>query len=292
MSEFDFVKIDNLDTAIDYLDRYKNVKLISGGTDLVVNIRKKTKESNIDYILDISNLNKLNFIIHDEEFINIGPCVTHSMLINEPIIKDKFPILVEAAKNIGSTLIRNRGTIGGNICNAATCADLVPPLIALRAEVTLKSKNDERILPVEDFIDGPFKTVLKNNEILTNIRIPLLGSDYYWCYQKIGRRKSLSISRLSLALVAQIENNHIKAIKIVPGAATPYPKAFHNTEKKLVGKSICKLNTEEIGRLASQEMILITGERWSTPYKKPTIATLVRRALEKVIEEVEDNEQG
>jgi carbon-monoxide dehydrogenase medium subunit/xanthine dehydrogenase FAD-binding subunit len=198
---------------------------------------------------------------------------------------------VEAAYTIGSTQIRNRGTIGGNIVNASPAADLLPPLIALRTEVELTSRKGKRVSSLEEFLAGPYKTKLQANELLTKIKIPLLGDNYYTDFQKIGRRKALSIARLSLALVAKIDKKGIfNDTRVVPGSATPYPQSLPETEKAIDGKSTLNIDVEEIGKITGKEMVSITGERWSTPYKKPTIAVLIKRALLKIIEEAKTND--
>jgi carbon-monoxide dehydrogenase medium subunit/xanthine dehydrogenase FAD-binding subunit len=198
---------------------------------------------------------------------------------------------VEAAYTIGSTQIRNRGTIGGNIVNASPAADLLPPLIALRAEVELTSRKGKRVSSLEEFLAGPYKTILQANELLTKIKIPLLADGYYTDFQKIGRRKALSIARLSLALITKIDKKGIfHDTRVVPGSATPYPQSLSETEKAIDGKSIFGIDVEGIGKITSKEMVSITGERWSTPYKKPTIAVLIKRALRKIIEEAKTND--
>lgn len=292
MLSYDFLTTRRLEEALDYLDKFSKVQILSGGTDLLVNIHKESPRlPRIDYLLDISNIQELKFINTINNYVEIGPLVTHSRLINEPIIKNDFPILVVAAQTIGSTQISNRGTIGGNIVNASPAADLLPPLIALKAEIELTSNKGKRMLSLEEFLTGPYKNKLQANEILTKIKISLLGDNYYTDFQKIGRRKALSIARLSLALVVKIDEESIfRDTRVVPGSATPYPQSFPESEKAINSKSIFNIDLEEIGKITSKEMVSITGERWSTPYKKPTIAVLIKRALEKIIKEAKTNE--
>ncbi len=291
MISYDFFTTKKLEEALDYLDRLEKVKVLAGGTDLLVDINKKSPRlPPISYLLDISNLEVLKFIQQADHYIEIGSLITHSKLINEPLLNNNFPLLVEAARTIGSTQIRNRGTIGGNIVNASPAADLLPPLIALKAEVVLTSKKSERVLPLEEFLAGPYKTKIEANELLTKIKIPLLGDNYYTDFQKIGRRKALSIARLSIALVVKIDEKSIFQDAKCSGSATPYPQSLSKVEKAIDGKSINKIDLEEIGRIISEEMISITEVRWSTPYKKPTIAILLKRSLEKVIKESKVNE--
>ena len=292
MISYEFLTSKKTEEALDYLDKFSKVQILAGGTDLLVNIHKESPRlPSFDYLLDVSNIPELKFITLVKNFIEIGPLVTHSRLISEPLIKDNFPVLIEAANTIGSTQIRNRGTIGGNIVNASPAADLLPPLIALRVEVELTSRKGKRALPLEEFLAGPYKTKIQPNELLTKIRIPLLGDNYYTDFQKIGRRKALSIARLSLALVTKIDKEGIfNDTRVVPGSATPYPQSFPKTEKAIKGKSIFNIDLEEIGEIVSKEMVSVTGERWSTPYKKSAIATLIKRALGKIVEEVKTNE--
>jgi len=146
--------------------------------------------------------------------------------------------------------------------------------------------GEGNVLTLEEFLTGPYQTELQAYELLTKIKIPILGNCYYTDFKKIGRRKALSIARLSLALVTKIDEVGIfRDTRIVPGSATPYPQSFPESEKAVNGKSLYTIDIEKISQITSNEMISITGERWSTPYKKPTIEVLIQRALEKVIGE-------
>ena len=292
MISYELLTTQKIEEALNYLDKFSKVHVLAGGTDLLVNLYKESPRlPDFDYLLDISNIPELKMVNSINDFIEIGPLVTHSRLINEPLIKNNFPVLAEAAYTIGSTQIRNRGTIGGNIVNASPAADLLPPLIVLNAEVVLTSKKSERALSLEKFLAGPYKTKIQANELLTKIKIPLLVDNYFTDFQKIGRRKALSIARLSLALITKVDKEGIfQDTRVVPGSATPYPQSLPETEKAINGKSIFNIDLEEIGKITSKEMVSITGERWSTPYKKPTIAVLIKRALEKIIKEVKTND--
>jgi len=292
MISYEFLTTQKIEEALNYLDKFTKVHILAGGTDLLVNLYKESPRlPHFDYLLDISNIPELKVINLINNFIEIGPLVTHSRLIDDSLVREYFPILVTAAQTIGSTQIRNRGTIGGNILNASPAADLLPPLIALRAEVELTSRKGKRVSSLEEFLAGPYKTKIQANELLTKIKIPLLGDNYYTDFQKIGRRKALSIARLSLALVTKIDEESIfQDARVVPGSATPYPQSLPKTEEAINGKSVSNIDLEEIGKITSKEMVSITGERWSTPYKKPTIAVLIKRALDKIIKEAKIND--
>ncbi|MDN5345682.1 molybdopterin dehydrogenase [Petrotoga miotherma DSM 10691] len=282
MIEYDFLTAKDVDAALEYLHKYESIKVIAGGTDLLVDIHKESSRlEKFDYILDISNIKALQFIDETEDSVELGPLCTHTMLINSKIINKHFPFLVTAAKSIGSTQIRNRGTVGGNISNASPAADLIPPLMALNAEIELSSVNGRRLIPLDNYIVGPYKTSKNNDELVTKIIIPKVDENYRFSFQKIGRRRALNIARLNLAVVAKINKKDLKIedIRIVPGSATPFPVRFKNIEREILNKKSNELNLEELAKKIGDEMVNITGERWSTPYKKPALGSIFKKAI-------------
>jgi len=282
MIEYDFLTAKDVDAALEYLHNNENVKVLAGGTDLLVDIHKESPRlEKFDYVLDISNIKSLRFINETESSVELGPLCTHTMLINSDTINKHFPFIVRAAKSIGSPQIRNRGTVGGNISNASPAADLIPPLMALESKIELNSVSGKRYLPLDQFIVGPYKTDKKNDEIITKIIIPKLDENYRFSFQKIGRRRALNIARLNLAIAAKINEQDliIEDIRIVPGSATPIPMRFKNIEKEILGKKCQQLDLDELAKKIGDEMVHITGERWSTPYKKPALGSIFKKAL-------------
>ncbi|POZ88078.1 MULTISPECIES: xanthine dehydrogenase family protein subunit M [Petrotoga] len=282
MIEYDFLIAKDVDSALEYLHKYESIKVLAGGTDLLVDIHKESSRlEKFDYILDISNIKALQFIDETEDSVELGPLCTHTMLINSNIINKHFPFLVTAAKSIGSTQIRNRGTVGGNISNASPAADLIPPLMALNSEIELSSVRGRRLVKLENYIVGPYKTVKNNDELVTKIIIPKVDGNYRFSFQKIGRRRALNIARLNLAIVAKIneQNSEIEDIRIVPGSATPFPVRFKNIEGEILNQKVNQLNLEELAKKIGDEMVKITGERWSTPYKKPALGAIFKKAI-------------
>lgn len=164
--------------------------------------------------------------------------------------------------------------------NAATCADTVPPLVALGAVVVLKSSAGSREVRMEELFTKPYQTKTQPDEILTEIRFPVLPDDSGSAFVKLGRRNALSISRLSVAAVLRRDaNNVIVDAKIVPGAAFPTWQRITSAERILIGEQASDALFEAAGHKVSEEMITRTGRRWSTEYKEPVLAVLVRRAL-------------
>ncbi|HHZ04106.1 FAD binding domain-containing protein [Acetomicrobium hydrogeniformans] len=291
MIDYEFFKAPSLKEALEFLGSHEGVKAIAGGTDLLVDIRKENaRAKGFKYLLDISGLKELKFIEERKDCVAIGALSTHTMLVESLVINKHFPLLASAAKTIGSTQIRNRGTVGGNINNASPAADLLPPLIALKAHVKLRTLNGERKLPLDEFLAGPYRTNRQSDEIMTEVCVPLLGEGYFTNFQKIGRRKAMNIARLNLAVVLGIKDDTVFDPRIVPGAATAYPIRFGKTEEAISGKRIGDIDPAEIGERASEEMISTTGIRWSTPYKRIALASLVKRALETIFREAKADE--
>ncbi len=165
--------------------------------------------------------------------------------------------------------------------NAATCADTVPPLVALGATVTLQSRTGCRELALADLFLKPYQTKAKPDELLTAICFPKLPPDARSAFIKLGRRNALSISRMSVAAMLRVGRrwqNHRGAHRARRGV--PDVAAGAEAEQMLLGEKPTARLFAAAGQKVSEEMIKVTGRRWSTEYKEPVLAVLVRRALE------------
>ena len=282
MRPFEYFTPESIDEACTLLEMLDTgTKILAGGTDVLIELRKSGTESPTD-IIDISRISSLRGIEESGGNILIKPLTTHTEILRSKVLSSFAPLLQSAVSGIGSPQIRNRGTIGGNIMNAAACADTVPPLIALGATITLRSARGERVVALSDFFVKPYVTVAQRDEILVGIQFPKLPAGARTAFVKLGRRNALSISRLSVAAI--LVKDKIGAItdaRIVPGAAFPKWQRVPEAEGLLLGKKPTKELFDEAGKKVSEVMISFTGRRWSTEYKEPVIAVLVRRALER-----------
>ncbi len=254
--------------------------VLAGGTDLLIEFRRPAAKQP-QLIVDISRVAELGRIVARDGHLVIGPLLTHAQLQRSELLRRSAPLLASAAAAIGAPQIRNRGTIGGNIMNAAACADTVPPLIALGATVTLQSIGGARELSLGELFLKPYQTKANPDELLTAIRFPTLPATARSAFLKLGRRNALSIARLSVAAILEIgDDGRIAGARIVPGAAFPTWRRVTEAEQMLVGEKPAAKLFAAAGRKVSEEMIRETGRRWSTEYKEPVLAVLVRRALE------------
>lgn len=281
MRPFEYYSPESVAESCALLEQIGNgARILAGGTDVLIEMRKSEVET-IGSIIDISGISSLKGIGDSGDTIVIKPLATHTDILRSALIGIHAPLLKTAVAGIGSPQIRNRGTIGGNIMNAAACADTVPPLIALGARIRLQSSRGDRTVALSDFFTKPYVTMAQRGEILTEIRFQKLPSDARSAFIKLGRRNALSISRLSVAAIVQRDQSGVVIdARIVPGAALPTWHRVAEAENLLIGQKPTKELCIEAGKKVADTMISFTGRRWSTEYKEPVIAVLVRRALE------------
>jgi CO/xanthine dehydrogenase FAD-binding subunit len=286
MTPFEYIKAATLSHATELLSGFgSDACVLAGGTDLLIEFRR-TEATMPNVVVDISGVRELNGIVENDGTIVIKPLATHAMIQESAILQRHASLLSLAASWIGSPQIRNRGTVGGNIMNAAACADTVPPLIALDAEITLQSKVGVRTMNLADLFVKPYHTRANPDDILTEIRFAKLSSNATSTFIKLGRRNAVSISRLSVAVIlARNEAGIITDAHIVPGAAFPVWRRITEAEQMLVGEKPSTELFRAVGSKVSAVMITETGRRWSTEYKEPVVEVLVRRGLEKCVKE-------
>jgi len=282
----DFFQPDTLINAFQLRRDNEGASLLAGGTDLVIDMRHDMISKNS--MIDLSKVRLLKGITVVGDGIRIGPMTTFTEIEDSVLLQEAADILCEAAKTVGSPQIRNKGTIGGNLCNASAAGDGFTPLLCLDARVELQSiaaddTVNTRILALEDFIVGSKKTALKSNEILTGIIIKRPAAGSLSAFKKIGRRNALAISRLSGSVILQLESSVVARIHFALGASTSIPERILAVEEYLTGRKLTAEALAEAGKRASEYVLSQTGTRSSSSYKLPVIekftASLINAAL-------------
>ena len=175
------------------------------------------------------------------------------------------------------------GTLGGNVCNAAACADSLPALVCLDAVAHVRTPNGEHGWPVSELVVSPNHTLILPGELLVSFqyRIPSPGSRSI--FLKLGRRNALAISRLTVAVLGRLdEQGRVAEVRIAAGAATPRFSRFKSAEDSLIGQFPTAERYAAAARLVVEEMMRITGPRWSTEFKEPALTAMTGRALAQV----------
>ena len=286
LPKFEYFAPKTIDEACSLLSQYKQqAKVIAGGTDLLVQMKRK--EALPKYLINIRGIADQDYIFHDgKEGLRIGAQATIRSIETSPLVGEKFGILAQAASQLGIVQVRNRGTIGGNLCNAAPSAEMAPPLIALGARVKIRAANGERIVPIEDFFTGPGQTVLKPNELVTEIQVPDLPPQSGGVYIKHSIRKAQDLAIVGVGAITTMDKDVLSDVKIALGAVAPTPIRAKKAEEILKGKKPESDLLEKAGLAASQEASPIDDVRGSAEYRRKMIRVLVKRAIKQAVEQV------
>ena len=262
-----------------------SAQALAGGTDVIVQGRLKTKAQTL---VNIGHLPELTRIEMRDGNLHIGGAVVFSDLAFHPLLTEGYPILAEASNTVGSMQIRNRATIGGNIVNAAPCADSVPPLIAYGAEVVLQSVNGTRRMPLAYFITSGYRTQLATGELLVDIILPPLPARHLLQnYHQLGRRNSLNITRLSLTSIIGVDaNGNVDYCRLVDGALMSKPQRLTVVENALLGKPLAEASLTEASGNLHKIIEDEIGGRWSAAYKLPVYLDMFRDMMNKVREQI------
>jgi carbon-monoxide dehydrogenase medium subunit len=284
MKKFEFLNPSSLPEALGLLKQFGGkAKAIAGGTDLVVQMKNKLVTP--EWVINLLNVPELTGMNKDGNGLRIGALVKHAALENSPLLREGWGILASAAHKVGSPQVRHLGTLGGNLCNASPAADTAPALLVLEAEVTLVRQDGERRIPLESFFTGPGLTVLKGDEILKEIFIPEIQGNSSWAYLKLGRRKSLDLALVSVAVLLTLDpvTGICRRARVALGAVSPTPMRARKAENFLEGKKLEESVIGEAGKIAQRECCPISDVRASAEYRKEMVMVIVERALKKSV---------
>ncbi len=272
-----------LKEAFEILDNKENIKIIAGGTDILIKLHHG--ELTGVELLSIRDIEELKGIaINAEGDIEIGAMESFSDIFRSDVINENIYVLSEAAVSMGGPQVRNMATIGGNVCNGAVSADSATTLFALNAELLLKTKNEKRIVPIKEFYLGPGKVSILPNEILVKIIIrkeEYLG--YKGNYIKFSNRKAMDIAMLGVSVVGAIENNYFKDLRISLGVAAPTPIRCLKAEEFSKGIEVSINNIIEISERALLDAKPRNSWRGSRDFREHLIKELTKRGIIEVI---------
>jgi CO/xanthine dehydrogenase FAD-binding subunit len=292
MTEFQYVRAAEIDEAVALLNQ-PGVKSrpLAGSTDLVLLLR--ADPSLCDRVVDISLIPEMRRIAQDNDRVTIGAAATFCEVLSSPIIIRTAPLLAQACHQVGAVQIRNTGTIGGNVANAAACADSLPALVCLEALAHVQTPAGENTWPVSKLVVKPNQTLIPQGGLLVSLsyEVPPKGSRSV--FLKLGRRNAMAISRLTVAVLGRLdESGRVVEIRIVTGSATPQISRIRPAEESMLGKLPGKELYAATARLTADEMIRLSGRRWSTEFKEPALIAMTRRALASVFEPTTGKAEG
>jgi len=250
MIAYDYFKPKDLAETFKLLDQHgRKAELIAGGTDVMVVVKQSNRSPEI--LISLRGIEELRYINKNDGY-HIGSLTTHRMIEKSTLMQTELAALNQGASQVGSVQVRNVATIGGNICNAATSADTAAPLMIMDAVVTLKSKQGDRQVPIQDFFVGPSETVKEWDEILTEITIPEHMGAYGSAYCKHARRKAMNLPIIGVAVALSLGTDEIIGdARIALTVAAPTPIRIDEAEDFLRGKPLTDDILKEAGLIAS-----------------------------------------
>lgn len=271
-----YVRPTSLSDALEC--RAAGAEILAGGTDFwPVRVGKPAYASDTGMLLDLSAVAALREISQSHDNVRIGALATWSQLADARLAAG-WRALQIAAREVGGRQIQNRGTIGGNLCNASPAADGVPPLLALDASVELTSLGGRRTMPLAQFLVGPRRTALRPDEVMTALLVPAPHPGARSHFIKLGARRYQLISIVMAAAVWRIADGRIAEVAVAIGACSPVARRLTALEQALVGLAPAqagqRLEPEHLAGLTPIDDI-----RADAAYRRDAAAVVVRRLL-------------
>lgn len=274
---FDYIAPQTLSEAVAALGQYENSKVLAGGQSLIPVMRFRLASPSV--LVDINRIDGLAYINEDDGWLKIGAMTRESMLEHSALIHDKYPLLADVARVISDPIVRNMGTVGGNLANADPGNDQPATMLAYGAEIVAHGPDGERVIPITSFFLGLYESALAPNEILTEVRIPTAKPRSGGAYLKLERK----VGDFATAAVAtQVEldaKGNFASVGI--GLTNVGLTAIKATaaEDFLKGKASTDDNIRQAAKLAADAAQPVADVRGSEDYKRSVVRTYTLRAL-------------
>jgi carbon-monoxide dehydrogenase medium subunit len=272
----------DLAQAIDILSRFGNsARVISGGTDLLPCRSGVKKLDNINHLVDISKLD-LDYLKKDSGHIRIGAATKINTIGASTLFSSgRYAALSEAASAHSTSTIRNRATVGGNLCNASACADFALPLLVLDAVLVAAGPKGKRHIQIESFFKGANYTALHKEEVLLEIRIPLCSDITGTSFLKLRRHQTaIDMAVVNVAALVTFKKRRCESAAIALGSVAPISFRAKKAESVLAGAELNEEVIQKAAATAAAEAKPIDDVRATSAYRKKMVAVLVRRSLQ------------
>lgn len=281
MRRFEYFKPTTLREVWELKGKMPNSRFVAGGTDVMVKIRKGALLP--DALILLRDLAELKGIRVNGN-IRIGAGCTISEVVEHAALQRLVPVLVQAAKRIGSVQIRNVASMGGNIGNCSPCADTAPILLAMEAKAVVQSAQGTRVIALQDFFCGPGLSCLKEHEILVELLIEMPGANTQAITFKKGRVQ-LDLALASVAVLMEREGKVCRKLRIAAGSVAPVPLRLTEAEKVLENKEITEERIREAKRIAMESVSPISDVRCSADYRRRLVGVFVQRGIQSLMKE-------
>jgi carbon-monoxide dehydrogenase medium subunit len=287
---FEYERATTVEHAVGLLERLGGAaRLVAGGHSLLPMM--KLRLANFDHLIDINDLRgELGFIVVEHDRIRIGALTRHRELLESAALTVAFPIIADAERVIADPVVRNRGTIGGSLCQADPAEDLSAVCTALGATCVLRGLDGERELTMEEFYRGPYETACGPAEMLVEVRIPLRphGSS---AYVKVERRAG-DWAVASAGTAVWLDGDVIADVRVGLAAVGSYPLGLPEVAEALRGRPPGDELYAQAGAIAARSCRPTADQRGSAEYKRHLAGELTRRTLQRSVERIARDSQG
>jgi len=277
-NEFEYVLPKTYHEACQFLAAHPSTaKIYAGGTDILVRCREGHLQP--EYLVDIKNLEgMMNIVETPGEGISIGAATPLNVMARYLRYRPGYEALLQAAHSLGSYQIRNRASLGGNICNASPAADTAPALLVLEAQLSIVGPEGERTLSLNQFFLGPGQTALRAGEIVKSIELPLLPSNAASVYLKTARTKAVDLAQVGVAVLL-LPDGHLR---VALGAVAPTPLRVRAVEQGVPLLGWTEDARERVVAEVAQAATPISDLRATAKYRRHMVEVQTRRALDEV----------
>lgn len=286
MQAFDYVASKSVDEVLSLLSAHgRQARILAGGTDLLVQLRENRRKANL--IIDIKKLPEVNELSFDPTTgLKIGAAVSCQRICWDQAVAQAYPGLIDAVSLIGGTQIQGRASLGGNLCNASPAADSIPALIVHEAVCVIAGAGGLRTVPVEAFCIAPGQTVLKEDEFLVSINLPVPAAGFGAAYLRFIPRNEMDIAvaGAGASVVLAGDRQTILSARLALAAVAPKPLFVPQVGAYLAGKHISGEVLAEAVQIAREAAQPITDLRGTVAQRKHLSGVLARRALIRAIE--------
>ena len=284
LPSFDYVRACDPDEVLHLLKEHgETAQLLMGGTDLFVRMRDGFVRPQV--VVDVKHLPGIRDVLYDEQAgLTVGAAVTMNEVARHPDVLAHYPLLAEAANSVASYQLRNRATIGGNLCNGSPAADIAPAALVLEARFVLYGQCGEREVPAGEFFRGPGQTALRAGEFMTAVRFPAPPAGSAGRYLKLGRNKAGDLSIVGVAILGFPDETAPSGYRFRFGLASvaPTPLRPLEAEKVLATNPPGEATFAAAAEKAMEAAAPISDVRASATYRRAMVRNLTLRGLRDV----------
>lgn len=273
---------NSLDEAVELLaESPDETRIVAGATDLIIEL-EGGQRPDVKRLIDITRVPGLDEITDKDGWIHLGPLVTHNHCAASPTIQKHAVCLARACWEVGAPQIRNRATIAGNLITASPANDSITPLLALGAQVTLRSADGERTIPLDEFYLGVRETAMRSDEVMVDIAFPVPPEGSRTGFYKLGLRRFQAISIVDVAIVLSFEDDVVREASIALGAVAPVILHAEAAEEYLQGKRLAPEVIDRAGELAVEAASPIDDVRGTSLYRTEMVKASTVRVLRNI----------